>query len=67
MWGTDVSYDWHTDRQVYAKLIEFSESFIGSLPQEVQEKYAYQNAVKLFGSKAVAFEQMDDGEDDIDE
>jgi hypothetical protein len=68
MWGTDVSFKWHTDKEVYRRLIEFSKEFIKSLPIEVQNKYAYENAVRLFGNKAKTFEKVDnDIHDDSDE
>lgn len=65
LWGTDASYDWHADASVYKALIEFSEEFRASLPKDVQDKYAYQNAVKLFGNKALYFEPADDHGDDL--
>jgi Tat protein secretion system quality control protein TatD with DNase activity len=47
-WGTDASFEWHTDHEVYTNLIEFSQEFIESLPKEVQSKYAHENAQRLF-------------------
>ncbi len=48
MWGTDRGYKWHYDEDVGALLEEFGRAFIGRLDLEVQEKFAYKNAEKLF-------------------
>lgn len=53
MWGTDVSFDWHTDRRVYEKIIEFSGDIASELPEDVRRRYMYENAVRLFGDSAV--------------
>ncbi len=48
MWGTDRAADWHFTEEISILFEEFARAFIGKLPKEVQEKYAYQNAEKLF-------------------
>ena len=49
LWGTDRWYGWHFDQEVGAIVEEFSRAFIGSLNEDVQEKFAYKNAEKLIG------------------
>jgi hypothetical protein len=65
MWGTDVSFDWHADPQVYNRLIDFSEAFIATLPAEVQGQYGSENAVKLFGGRGLTYEPADEDDGDI--
>jgi hypothetical protein len=48
-WGTDLSYGWHFDQDVYDTVINLSRAVIGQLPVALQEKYAYKNAEALFG------------------
>ncbi|MBI4143398.1 amidohydrolase family protein [Candidatus Woesearchaeota archaeon] len=48
LWGTDRAFDWHFDQDTGALLEEISRSFIGQLSPEIQEKFAYKNAEKLF-------------------
>lgn len=62
MWGTDVSFDWHTDQEVYSRQIEFSNEFIDSLPADVQDRFTYQNAVTLLGDEGFVYESPDDEE-----
>ena len=49
MWGTDLASTWHYDEAVTDVVIRISRRFIGRLPTDVQEKYAYQNAQRVFG------------------
>jgi hypothetical protein len=49
LWGTDLSYTWHFDNSVFDAVISLSREVIGRLPADLQEKYAYQNAQKVFG------------------
>lgn len=49
MWGTDVAFGWHTDPDVYSRLIRFSRDFISRLDSSVRDRFAYQNALGLFG------------------
>lgn len=62
MWGTDVSFDWHADPDVYSRLIEFSNEFIATLPAEVQDKYRFQNAVRLLGTHGTMHESLSEAE-----
>ncbi|MFC1920176.1 amidohydrolase family protein [Chloroflexota bacterium] len=48
-WGTDFSEAWHFDESVTALIIDISRQFIGRLPVDIQEKYAYKNAQRVFG------------------
>lgn len=50
VWGTDVAMGWHTDPQVYRRVIEFSRLFIERLPAEQREPFARGNALRLFGA-----------------
>ena len=49
MWGTDISYAWHFEEPVTDVVISLSRQLIGRLPTDIQEKYAYQNAQRVFG------------------
>lgn len=49
MWGTDAAAEWHFDKEVYSRYVDFSSSFIAQLPAEQQKLYAYENAVRLLG------------------
>jgi hypothetical protein len=49
MWGTDLCYPWHFEEPVSDVVISLSRQLIGKLPTDVQEKYAYQNAQRVFG------------------
>jgi hypothetical protein len=49
MWGTDLNDDWHFEESVTDTVIKISREFIGRLPADIQEKYAYQNAQRVFG------------------
>jgi predicted TIM-barrel fold metal-dependent hydrolase len=48
LWGTDRWFRWHFDVEVGKLVEEFGRSFIGELNPEVQEKFAYKNAEKIF-------------------
>ncbi len=48
-WGTDFSEPWHIEEPVTDVVISISRQFIGRLPADIQEKYAYQNAHEVFG------------------
>jgi len=48
-WGTDLAEPWHFDESVTDVVIRISRQFIGRLPADIQEKYAYQNAQRVFG------------------
>lgn len=66
LWGTDVSSDWHSDPEVYDRLIQFSEQFVAGLPQSVRAPYQVQNALRLFGAAGVVYEPIADSDDEID-
>lgn len=71
MWGTDVSFDWHVEPEVYALLMEFSEEFANSLPENMRNKFKYQNAVNIISDRAVQVSgdssNSDDEDDDCDD
>jgi predicted TIM-barrel fold metal-dependent hydrolase len=48
-WGTDLGPTWHFEDSVTGMVIKISREFIGKLPTDVQEKYAYKNAQRVFG------------------
>ncbi|MFC1909579.1 CARDB domain-containing protein [Chloroflexota bacterium] len=48
-WGTDFSESWHFEESVTDLSVRISRKFIGRLPDDIQEKYAYQNAQRVFG------------------
>ena len=48
-WGTDFSEPWTFDESVTDVVVGISRQFIGRLPADIQEKYAYQNAQRVFG------------------
>jgi len=48
-WGTDFSEPWHFEESVTDLVVRISRQFIGRLPADIQEKYAYQNAQRVFG------------------
>lgn len=49
MWGTEMGPEYNYDPDVYDRIIKFSRTFIAFLPEEIQEKFAYQNAWNAFG------------------
>ncbi len=49
-WGTDLdSYSWHFEESVGDMVIQICRQFISRLPADIQEKYAYKNAERVFG------------------
>ena len=48
-WGTDLCESWHYEEAVTDVVIRISRQFIGRLPVDIQEKYAYKNAQRVFG------------------
>ena len=48
-WGTDFSEPWHFEKPVTDVVSSITRQFIGQLPADIQEKYAYQNAQEVFG------------------
>ena len=48
-WGIDFSEPWHFEQSVTDLVVRISRQFIGRLPDDIQEKYAYQNAQRVFG------------------
>lgn len=56
MWGTDVVASWHTESEVYSRLMEFSKELVDSLPLQYRDNYAHTNAQRIFGS-GVVFEK----------
>jgi len=48
-WGTDLADPWTFDESVTDVVVRISRQFIGRLPADIQEKYAYQNALRVFG------------------
>ena len=53
IWGTDrgAGAPWSLDLEVGEALTRYTRAFIGRLPPDVQEKYAYKNAEKLVANK----------------
>jgi predicted TIM-barrel fold metal-dependent hydrolase len=50
MWGTDIGSTWHFEEPVVTDVvISLSRQLIGRLPADIQEKYAYKNAQRVFG------------------
>ena len=49
MWGTDLGSTWHFQDSVTDVVISVGRELIGRLPADIQEKYAYQNAQRVFG------------------
>lgn len=60
LWGTDVSYDWHTDDEVYSRLVATSTELMNLLPADTRDKFAYRNAVTLFGPTAPSYPRVND-------
>ena len=48
-WGTDFSEPWYFEGSVTDLVVSISRKFIGRLPADIREKYAYQNALQVFG------------------
>ena len=49
MWGTDLGIPWHYDAAVQDVVFSISRRLIAHLPTQVQEPYAYGNALRVFG------------------
>lgn len=49
MWGTDLIYSWNFEPGVIHELTQFARDFIAGLDAEVQERFAYQNAIEMLG------------------
>lgn len=49
MWGTDFNLSWHFEDLVTDMVFKISREVIGRLPADLQEKYAYKNAQRVFG------------------
>ena len=47
VWGTDLFY-WMWDEPASDMFFEIGRRFIGQLPEELQENYAYKNALRAF-------------------
>ena len=48
-WGTDPFYWWHFEPEVTHGLIQLGRDFIADLDPEVQERFAYRNAIEMLG------------------
>lgn len=49
LWGTDRFELWHFDEPATQLIMNVSRRFIGRLPVDLQEKYAFRNALRVFG------------------
>ncbi len=49
LWGTDRGPTWMFEEPATELIIELSRKFIARLPAEVQEDYAFRNALRVFG------------------
>ncbi len=49
MWGTEMGPAYNYEPEVYDRMIKFTRKFIAKLSPEVQEKFAYKNALAYFG------------------
>lgn len=51
LWGTDraTSQPWHYQDSATELILRISREFIGRLPAELQENYAFRNALRIFG------------------
>ena len=47
MWGTDLFYWWHYEPDVIHEIVGFGRDFIAHLDPEVQEGFAYRNALDM--------------------
>ena len=47
MWGTDLIYSWNFEPDVMHEIARFSRDFIAGLDPEVQERFAYRNAIEM--------------------
>lgn len=48
LWGTDLGLPWHFEEPARSLIMEMARQFIGRLPAEVQEAYAFRNAHRVF-------------------
>lgn len=51
LWATNAHSKCHFQPGFYGKLIEFSKKFVEKLPEEHRDKFAYQNALRVFGER----------------
>ncbi len=49
MFGTDFLAEWHFEGAANDVIIDFARRFIGLLPEEIREDFAYKNGVRAFG------------------
>ncbi len=49
LWGTDLLPSWHFEDAAHDVLMDFSRRFIAMLPEEIQSKFAVDNAQRVFG------------------
>ena len=49
MFGTDFLAGWHFEDAGSDVIIDFARRFIGLLPEELQEDFAYKNGKNAFG------------------
>ena len=49
LFGTDFLSAWHFEDAGSDVIIDFARRFIGLLPEELQEDFAYKNGMKVFG------------------
>ena len=47
MWGSDLAYGWHYEPDVIHEIAKFGRDFTAGLDPEVQERFAYRNAVEM--------------------
>lgn len=51
MWGTEGGTPYFYEPEVYDRTVKFSRLFIAELDPVIQEKFAYKNALKMFGEE----------------
>ena len=51
MWGTDLYYWWHYEPDVLHEIVGFGRDFITQLDPNVQERFAYRNALEMLNIK----------------
>jgi len=49
MWGTDLIYSWNFEPDAIHELTQFGRDFTTGLDPEVQERFAYRNAIEMLG------------------
>ena len=52
MWGIDLYYWWHYEPDVLHEIVEFGRDFITQLDPNVQERFAYRNALEMLNIKS---------------